>query len=87
MEEALRAAGFAKPVNVPSGIPAEEIQKIEERLDDIRQEIHKITGEIIKKSDERSSFKLLSDYYRMKVQRYEALSEMPQTKQTFVLSG
>lgn len=87
MEEALRAAGFAKPVNVPSGIPAEEIQKIDARLDDIRQEIHKITGEIIKKSDERSSFKLLSDYYRMKVQRYEALSEMPQTKQTFVLSG
>lgn len=87
LEEALRAIGFAKPANVPAGIPAKEMEKIEEKIRKIGKEIAEFTNEIREKSDARSSMKVLSDYYRMKVQRYEAISEMPQTKQTFVLSG
>lgn len=87
LEEALRAVGFAKPVNVPSGVPAKEMEKMAERIKVISVEMKGFTDEIRKRSGERSSMRLLSDYYRMKVQRYEALAEMPQTKQAFILSG
>lgn len=87
VEDILRGIGFTKPSGLISRIPEaeekylyEEISKCEERTRAFESEIKELAGL-------RDDIKLISDYYRMMAGRYEVLGQLPQTKNTFALSG
>lgn len=87
LEEALRSAGFAKPAQVLSEVPAKEAEKIDSRLQEARRAVSELAELIRGQSGYRENMKTLSDYYRTRAQRYEILGQVPQTRSTFVISG
>lgn len=87
VEDVLRGLGFTKPSIQTSRIPQEGEKCLydEIRMCEERQEAYR--NEIIDLADLRADIKLISDYYRMMTGRYEVLGQLPQTKNTFALSG
>ena len=87
LEEALRSAGFSRPAQTITEIPAKEVEKIEKRISEVGKEIADFGKEIQDQAGHRENLKTLSDYYRTRAQRYEVLGQVPQTRNTFVISG
>ncbi|MFQ7310963.1 MAG: V-type ATP synthase subunit I [Sellimonas sp.] len=87
LEEALRSAGFSRPAQTITEIPAKEVEKIEKRISEADKEIADFGKEIQDQAGHRENLKTLSDYYRTRAQRYEVLGQVPQTRNTFVISG
>lgn len=87
LEEALRSAGFSRPVQTITEIPAKEVEKIGTRISEVGKEIADFGKEIQDQAGHRENLKTLSDYYRTRAQRYEVLGQVPQTRNTFVISG
>lgn len=87
LEEALRSAGFSRPAQTITEIPAKEVEKIETRISEVGKEIADFGKEIQDQTGHRENLKTLSDYYRTRAQRYEVLGQVPQTRNTFVISG
>lgn len=87
LEEALRSAGFSRPAQTITEIPAKEVEKIETRISEVGKEIADFGKEIQDQAGHRENLKTLSDYYRTRAQRYEVLGQVPQTRNTFVISG
>lgn len=87
LEEALRACGFSRPAQTWQDVPAKEDGKIDQKLEELRKQIEKLQAEIRSMAACREQMKMLSDYYRTRAQRYEALAQLPQTKKTFLVSG
>ncbi len=87
VENALRGAGFTKPAASSDVPPAEEIQKLQEQAEKEKQDIERISSEIEGLAEYREDLKRLSDYYRMRSEKYEVISEIPETERAFVVSG
>ncbi len=87
LEEALRSAGFSRPAQTITEIPAKEVEKIGTRISEVGKEIADFGKEIQDQAGHRENLKTLSDYYRTRAQRYEVLGQVPQTRNTFVISG
>jgi len=87
VEEALRAGGFAKPANAGNRVPAEYQRELQAEMESTIQEIEALQAEIVEYSGSRQDLRLVSDYYRIRAEKYEILGEIPQTKNTFALSG
>jgi V/A-type H+-transporting ATPase subunit I len=86
-EEALREAGFAKPSWLVGRTPAEEQKVIEQQIEEYRNEIQNHIAQISEQSSGRENLRLASDYYRLRAEKYEVLGTLPQTANTFALSG
>ena len=87
MEEVLRQAGFARPAQIVNDIPLAYKEKCLEKIQEFLAQIEILSKEIGSLSGERKSLRMISDYYRLRAERYEVLGKLPQTKNTFVLSG
>lgn len=87
IEDALRAGGFAKPAHVFDKIPAQCKEDLTKQMERSLQEIEVLKTEIDSFADERKNLRMISDYYRLRAERYEVLGKIPQTKNTFALSG
>lgn len=87
VEEALRSAGFAKPAQVWENQPAKEKVYLENQIREIKGRISEIEKEIKGEAAVREKLKILSDYYRVRAEKYEVLGQIPQTGRTFVISG
>ena len=87
MEEVLRQAGFARPAQIVNDIPLAYKEKCLEKIQESLAQIEILSKEIGSLSGERKSLRMISDYYRLRAERYEVLGKLPQTKNTFVLSG
>ena len=85
--EALRASGFAKPACSSKLPPAEEIKELQEKAEKEVQDIERATEEIAGLAEYREDLKRLSDYYRMRSEKYEVIAEIPETERAFVVSG
>ncbi len=86
-EEALREIGFAKPSWFIRRTPAQEQKVIEEQIKEYRVDIQNNIAKIVDLSPHREQFRLVSDYYRLRADKYEALGILPQTANTFAISG
>ena len=75
VEEVLRQSGFAKPSQSMSKIPLQE------------KELEECRKEIASYASERENFKLISDYFRARAEKYEVLGQLPQSRKTFILNG
>ncbi len=86
-EDALRAMGFARPTWVSHLTPKAEREAIRTQIDALQGDIENYTAKIKEYAPEREQLKLVSDYYRLRADRYEVLGTLPQTANTFALSG
>ena len=87
VEEALRAAGFARPSQVVDKKPAEKKADLEAEIEKLNKEISKKEEEIRTLSSCREDLKIIGDYFRMRADKYEILGTLPQSQRTFVVSG
>lgn len=87
VEEVLRELGFAKPSVCPPKTPAKRKEEALAGIASCQQRIENLTHEIADMAASRQDICLISDYYRLRADKYEALGQLPQTKHTFAISG
>lgn len=87
MEEALRASGFAKPSQSFDQVPAVKKQELEEEIRQIRDEIRAVEEKLRAYGTSRENIRLLSDYCRMRAEKYQALGNMLQSGKTLFLQA
>lgn len=87
VEEALRSFGFAKPAHFTKEKPADVKVRIEQHIKEILIRIQNLEVDIRGMAREREHLKILSDYYRMRAEKYQLLGTLPQTHNTFLISG
>lgn len=87
VEDALRAGGFAKPAQAVDKVPTLYREELQSQAEMLQKEIRALQQEIGGFSESRQDLRLVSDYYRMRAEKYEVLGKLPQTTNTFALSG
>jgi V/A-type H+-transporting ATPase subunit I len=86
-EEALRNMGFAKPMSPTSLTPKEESKKLECKSQELTNDSQQAEDEIKSYADKRSDIKNTQDYFRIRADKYNVLSELDQTRHVFVITG
>ena len=87
VEEALRAGGFSKPAQAVDKIPARYREELQEETEAALEEVKRLKSEITNLAGHLQNLRLVSDYYRMRAEKYGVLGKLPQTTNTFALSG
>jgi len=87
VQEALRSVGFANPTHFTKEKPADLKIKIEKRIKKTQIKIEELEAEIRGMVVEREHLHILSDYYRVRTEKYQLLGTLPQTHNTFLISG
>lgn len=87
VEDALRAGGFARPTQTADKIPEEAKAEYEAEKERLNSRIAAIEKEIVGKAGIREDLKFISDYFRVRAEKYEILGTLPQSKRTFIVSG
>ncbi len=86
-EDALRGIGFVRPSWLVDDIPARAQEKMDNQIDALENAIDLCREDIADLADNRQKLRLVSDYYRLRAEKYEVLGELPQTANTFAVSG
>ena len=87
VEDALRAAGFARPSQTADKTPALKTQELEAEIGKLNRRIQEIEEEIRGYAGDREELRMVGDYFRMRARKYEVLGTLPQSQRTFVISG
>ncbi|NCB92205.1 MAG: V-type ATP synthase subunit I [Clostridia bacterium] len=87
VEEALRSEGFSRPSYLSHRTPADKKVRLEGFIKENTDEIEKCRQVIEELAKHRDNLKLMEDYFRIRADKYEVLGQLPQTKQTFFISG
>ncbi len=87
VEEVLRSAGFARPAQLSEEVPSVKTQELKESIQQLNNEIKEQEDKIKSCAEERERLRYISDYFRMRVEKYEVLGTLPQSQRTFVISG
>ena len=86
-ENLLRTLGFTRPLNPTSKIPSEKIKRLEKKDDELIKKISEATVNIQKYAKYRSSISDTLDYYNLRADKYRVISELDQSRNTFILYG
>lgn len=87
VEDALRAGGFARPTQLTDKTPRQAKDDFESEKAKLESRIAEITKEIAGKEGIREELKVISDYFRIRAEKYEILGTLPQSQRTFIISG
>lgn len=87
VEETLRSIGFARPSYIIDKIPAIAKSELEKEISEIQSRIAEIEKEVSDLAVYREGLGYLSDYYRVRADKYEVLGQLPQSENTFLVSG
>ena len=87
VEERLRELGYAKPNVTPSVPPAEQLRKLQDTVEELTRKALSAQDEIKSRSEAREDLKFLLDYYTMRLEKYEIISRLMQSRRAFVLTG
>ena len=87
MEEALRMQGFARPAQLVSEVPAQELQNLKDEVERIHKETGRIQEKIRSLHTHKNNLQLVSDYFRIRAQKYEVLGQLRQSASTFFVTG
>lgn len=87
MRRQLRSIGFAQPSNPTKHSPAQRKQELDERIAEAQDEIDQAEKKILALADQRADIQFAIDYFTMRSEKYEVISELVQSKRTFVLTG
>lgn len=87
LEEALRTIGFARPSQMISEVPAVYVNELREEIVTLNKEIETTAYKLKSYEGSRENLRMLSDYFRIRAQKYEALGELQQSAKTFIMNG
>ena len=87
LEEALRMQGFARPAQLVSGISAQELQNLQDQVARIHEESGETEEKIRSLHNNKDKLQLISDYFRIRAQKYEVLGQLRQSASTFFVTG
>ncbi len=87
VEEVLRTFGFARPSRLTHWIPSKKVERLETKIQIYEESIMEAEKEIADCADARKDLELISDYFRIRAEKYEVLGTLPQSQRTFVISG
>jgi len=87
VEEQLRELGYAKPSVIPSLPPAEQLRELQKNIEKLTQKAQRAQDEIKSHSDARETLKFMLDYYTMRLEKYEVISHLIESRKTFLLTG
>lgn len=87
VEEALRAGGFARPSQVADKVPKNLKADLEAQIKKLYTRISDMELEIEGYARYREDLRIISDYFRIRAEKYEVLGTLPQSQRTFVISG
>ncbi|MDO4273942.1 MAG: V-type ATP synthase subunit I [Eubacteriales bacterium] len=87
LEEALRMQGFARPSQSIRQVPAQEKEKLLSEIERLKKDNQQLEEKIRSLADSREQLRLVSDYFRARAQKYDILGHVPQSKQTFFITG
>ncbi len=83
----MRADGFARPAQAVEEIPRRQKEILEAEIQKLNKRIEETEEEIRQQEKSREPLKMISDYYRMRAEKYAVLGTLPQSQRTFVMSG
>ena len=86
-EDALRGIGFARPSYLVDDVPVRAQEAMDRQIDALQEDIRLHSERIASLSGYRQKFQMVSDYCRLRAEKYEALGALPQTANTFAVSG
>lgn len=86
-DKALRNLGFAKPMTPTSHTPKVKSQRLREKSERLVKEAEEAKREIITYSDRRDDIRNTQDYFRIRADKYNVISELDQSGHTFVITG
>lgn len=87
LEEAIRAEGFTRISYFSKRTPEGKIEKYRKDILAYQERIEKLRGKLVELSGERENIRLLSDYYRIRADKYEVLGTLLQSNSTFLIEG
>ena len=83
----LRSIGFARPARPVEEVPAAYAKKLKAQAAEHEGRAAATEEELKQCAPAREDLKLLSDYYRLRAQKYEALGEILQSEKTCMITG
>lgn len=83
----LRELGFARPLIQAKQPPCERIQILDKKINDAKRDIKQAEINIESYIGTRNALKFISDYYKMRSEKYQAIECLSQSKRTFILTG
>lgn len=86
-EEALRNIGFAKPMTQTSHTPKVKAERLREKSVLLTKQSKAAEDEIISYANMREKICDTQDYFRIRADKYNVISELDQTKHVFVING
>lgn len=87
LEEALRSIGFARPSQLSDKKPADLQAELIAQYKQEEAQIADLEAALARSGDCRQDLQVLSDYFRLRADKYELLGQLPQSSRLFVVSG
>lgn len=87
LEEALRSIGFARPSQMLEETPQEHAELLKAEIETMKKEMEETEAKLAAYGEKREDLKLISDYFRLRAQKYEVLGGLLQSEKTFLITG
>lgn len=87
VETALRSMGFAWPQNPSKKPPSQRAEQLKGWIQEQEKKQDGILQELKTYGDRRDDLCFLYDYYAMRIEKYEVLSLLRQSRRTFIITG
>lgn len=87
MEAALRGIGFSYPASPSDKPPKEQCEGLRARIAQAQDRIRRAEEEIRSFADKREDLEFLSDYESMRLEKYQVLGRLRQSRHTFIVEG
>lgn len=87
VETALRSMGFSWPPNPSKKPPSQRKIQLEGWIQEQKGKLASILSEISGYADRRDDLCFLYDYYAMRIEKYQVLSMLRQSRRTFIITG
>lgn len=87
LEEGLRAAGFARPSMLIDQVPARYVEELKRQIENLENGINATKQKLSAYEKSRDNIQILSDYFRLRAQKYEVLGGLLQSEKTFIVTG
>lgn len=87
VEDALRTEGFARVPFLSRKDPAKRIEVLKEKISKLEEENREAEAKMTDLAVNREDLRLISDYFRIRAEKYRVLGNLAQSENTFFISG
>ncbi len=87
VEEALRSKGFAKPSLAIDTTPKKETELLTSLIGELKKTNEQLTEKIVSLADHKEEIRRTSDHFRTRAEKYSVLGTLPQSENTFFVTG